>query len=89
MTLCASSIPALRWREEELDDRGVDVNAMLRENGEKSQEVFPTHPAPIRQLPEDDPYRVETPVPAPAVATAAGPVSDDDLEMQRQAAMDS
>lgn len=56
VTLCASSIPALRWREEEMDEQGTDLTVAIRESRGALEVEPPRHAAPIQQLPEGDPY---------------------------------
>ncbi len=57
MTLCASSIPALRWREEELDDDGVELSSVIKEAraAGDTQEVFATQPKALGK-PADGEY---------------------------------
>ena len=72
MTLCASSIPALRWREEELNDAGIEVTALIKEsNVASAKEVFAEHPKAIKQPPADDPYSLH-------VAAEQAEQTDDD-----------
>lgn len=52
MTLVASSIPALKWREDDLDDEGVDLSHVIKDARAASdaQEVF----APSKQIATPD-----------------------------------
>lgn len=57
MTLCASSIPALRWREEDLTEQGVDLSAVIREGRARSdREVLPSTPRQLVAHPDGDAY---------------------------------
>jgi hypothetical protein len=71
MTLVASSIPALRWREEDLNDEGIEVGTMLKEA--KEREVFAPPPLRPHAL-ATGPY--ETPDLVPAVEMRPIPVEE-------------
>lgn len=72
MTLVASSIPALRWREEDLNDQGIEFGAVLKEGLARSdaQEVF--QPKALAAPAEDGGYGIPA-EPEPVVRKA--PVS--------------
>lgn len=61
MLLCSSSIPSLKWQEDEATDDGLELSKVVGEARQALKAADDVTPrVPLMQLPDGDPYAVKT-----------------------------